>query len=152
MMDKDLFNPYAKFSNRSLTLNDYLAIDRTILSNERTLLAYGRTALAMVIIGGSALKFFDPGILTVVGWLFLVGGVIIMLIGWRRYRHTDRLLHAALMSQTGEGEHPLEEKLAEAEQKEKEKAKEEKEKAKEEKEKAKEAKTTAKQESSADSQ
>jgi len=140
MMDKDLFNPYAKFSNRSLTLNDYLAIDRTILSNERTLLAYGRTALAMVIIGGSALKFFDPGILTVVGWLFLVGGVITILIGWRRYRHTDRLLHAALMSQTGEGEHPLEEKLVEAEAKEKEKAK------------AKAAKSTAKQESPPESQ
>ena len=140
MMDKDLFNPYAKFSNRSLTLNDYLAIDRTILSNERTLLAYGRTALAMVIIGGSALKFFDPGILTVVGWLFLVGGVITILIGWRRYRHTDRLLHAALMSQTGEGEHPLEEKLVEAEAKEKEKAK------------AKAAKSTARQESPPESQ
>ena len=144
MMDKDLFNPYAKFSNRSLTLNDYLAIDRTILSNERTLLAYGRTALAMVIIGGSALKFFDPGILTVVGWLFIAGGAITMLIGWRRYRHTDRLLRVALMSQTGEGGHPLEEKLVEAEEKEKEKAREEK-------EKTKAAKSTTKQESSADS-
>lgn len=138
MMDKDLFNPYAKFSNRSLTLNDYLAIDRTILSNERTLLAYGRTALAMVIIGGSALKFFDSAVLTVIGWLFLAGGVITMFIGWRRYRHTDRLLHAALMSQTGEGEHPLEEKLAEADVK--------------EKEKAKAAKSTARQESPPESQ
>jgi len=109
------YNPYTKFRNRSLTLNDYLAIDRTILSNERTLLAYGRTALAMVIIGGSCLKFFDSIILVVIGWLFLAGGIIVMAIGWRRYRHTDRLLHAALLSQTGEGEHPLEEKLAEAE-------------------------------------
>jgi hypothetical protein len=92
----------------------------------------------MVIIGGSALKFFDPGILTVVGWLFLVGGVITILIGWRRYRHTDRLLRVALMSQTGEGGHPLEEKLVEAEAK--------------EKEEAKAAKSTAKQESPPESQ
>lgn len=124
-MSKHLFNPYAKFRHRSLTLNDYLAIDRTILSNERTLLSYGRTALAMVIIGGSAMKFFGSPALTVIGWLFLAGGVIVMLIGWRRYRHTARLLHAALLSHTGEGEHPLEEKLAEAVEKEKEEKKRE---------------------------
>lgn len=112
-MDKDLLNPYARFSNRSLTLNDYLAIDRTILSNERTLLAYGRTALAQVIIGGSALKFFDSPILTLLGWAFLAGGVATMLIGWRRFRHTDRLLRAALLSQTGGPAHPLEEKARE---------------------------------------
>lgn len=118
-MNKHILNPYTKFKNRSLTLNDYLAIDRTILSNERTLLSYGRTALAMVIIGGSAMKFFGSLSLTIIGWLFLAGGVVVMVIGWRRYRHTARLLHAALMSQTGEGEHPLEEKLTETEESEK---------------------------------
>lgn len=122
MAAKGPHNPYVKFRDRSLTLNDYLAIDRTILSNERTLLAYGRTALAMVIIGGSALKFFASMVLIIVGWLFLAGGVIVMFIGWRRYRHTDKLLHAALLSQTGEGEHPLEEQLAEDKAGEQEKA------------------------------
>ena len=119
MVVKDPFNPYSKFRDVSLTLNDYLAIDRTILSNERTLLAYGRTALAMVIIGGSALKFFDSVVLMFVGWVFLSGGLIVMFIGWRRYRHTDQLLRMALLSQTGEGEHPLEVKLAENEGREK---------------------------------
>lgn len=108
----DKLNPYQRFSNHTLTLSDYLAIDRTILSNERTLLAYGRTALAQVIIGGSALKFFDSMVLTVIGWVFLIAAVITMLIGWLRYRHTDRLLHAALLSQTGESEHPLEEQIS----------------------------------------
>ena len=106
-MDKQLVNPYTRFSSRSLTLTDYLAIDRTILSNERTLLAYGRTALAQIIIGGSALKFFDSPLLAVLGWLFVIGALLTLLIGWRRYRHTDRLLRAALISQTGEAEHPL---------------------------------------------
>lgn len=122
-MDKDFFNPYAKFSDRSLTLNDYLAIDRTILSNERTLLAYGRTALAEVIIGGSALKFFDSTVMAIIGWLFLAGGLITIFIGWRRYRHTDRLLRVALLSQTGEGGHPLEEKLQQSEERKKQKDK-----------------------------
>ncbi|HRQ72775.1 MAG TPA: hypothetical protein PLU35_07090 [Phycisphaerales bacterium] len=38
-------NPYEFFRGRDLTLNDHLAIDRTVLSNERTPLAYGRTAI-----------------------------------------------------------------------------------------------------------
>lgn len=107
-------HPYARFRNYSLTLNDYLAIDRTILSNERTLLAYGRTALAQVIIGGSCLKFFDSMVLKVIGLLFLLVALVTMIIGWRRYRHTDRLLRAALQSQTGTDEHPLEDQLDEA--------------------------------------
>lgn len=121
-LSKDFFNPYAKFSNRSLTLNDYLAIDRTILANERTLLAYGRTALAQVIVGGGAVKLFSSPLLTLLGGVFLAGGVATMLIGWHRYRHTDQLLQAALLSQTGELKHPLEEKLAEAEGKKKQEA------------------------------
>lgn len=104
-------NPYARFKDHSLSLNDYLAIDRTILSNERTLLAYGRTALAQVIIGGSALKFFTSPILIILGWCFLVGGLVTMIIGWRRYRHTDRLLHAALLRRTGGEQHPLQDEL-----------------------------------------
>lgn len=112
-------NPYARFRNHSLTLNDYLAIDRTILSNERTLLSYGRTALAQVIIGGSCLKFFDSFTLKIIGWLFLLAALITMTIGWRRYRHTDQLLRVALESQTGANEHPLENKLDEARAREK---------------------------------
>jgi len=109
-MDKKYSNPYARFRDQELTLNDYLAIDRTILSNERTLLAYIRAALAQVIIGGSALKFFDSFALTVLGWLFIAGAVVTMLVGWQRYRHTDHLLREALLRQTGGKEHPLEDK------------------------------------------
>lgn len=111
MLTKKIRNPYARFRESSLALNDYLAIDRTVLANERTLLSYVRTALTQVIIGGSALKFFDSDVLTVVGVLFLAGGVVTLIIGWRRYRHTDQLLRVALESQTGEEEHPLEDDL-----------------------------------------
>jgi len=110
-MTKDPSNPYARFKSDELTLNDYLAIDRTILSNERTLLAYVRAGLAQVIIGGSALKFFDSFSLMVLGWIFIIAAVVTTVIGWRRYRHTDHLLRAALLRQTGDEEHPLEEKV-----------------------------------------
>jgi putative membrane protein len=122
-LSKDFFNPYAKFSHSSLTLNDYLAIDRTILANERTLLAYGRTALAQVIVGGGAVKLFSSPLLTLLGGAFLTGGVATMLIGWHRYRHTDRLLQAALLSQIGEAKHPLEQKLAESDEQQKQESK-----------------------------
>lgn len=110
-MDKDYSNPYSRFKNHELTLNDYLAIDRTILSNERTLLSYVRAALSQLIIGASALKFFDSLALTILGWIFIVAAVATMIIGWFRYRHTDHLLRVALLRQTGGEEHPLEEKV-----------------------------------------
>lgn len=139
MIPKRPFNPYAKFRDRSLTLNDYLAVDRTILANERTLLSYARTALAQVIIGGSLMVFFESIIVMTIGWLFLAVAAVIMVIGWRRYRHTDQLVRVALESQTGEGEHPLEEKLAQAEEEAKAAKAKAKEKEQEEKEKKKEA-------------
>lgn len=102
-------NPYEHFRGRELTLNDHLAIDRTVLSNERTLLAYGRTALAMLIIGGSCIKFFDSVWMQALGVPFVVGSVVVMAWGWRRYQRTRRFLAAALQQRTGSPEHPLRE-------------------------------------------
>jgi len=44
-------NPYDRFRRDELILRDVLAIDRTILSNERTVLAYLRSALTLFIVG-----------------------------------------------------------------------------------------------------
>lgn len=104
-------NPYTRFQGQKLTLNDYLAIDRTILANERTLLAYGRTALAMAVVGASAIKFFDAAWIIVTGVAFIVIGILITIRGWQRYQHTRRLLAAALSQQTGAPEHPLAEEI-----------------------------------------
>lgn len=100
-------NPYEQFKDRQLTLNDHLAIDRTVLSNERTLLAYGRTALAMVIIGGSAIKFFSSPWMILLGVPFLAGAAAVMVWGLISYRRTQRFLQAALAERTGSSEHPL---------------------------------------------
>ncbi len=95
-------NPYERFRGQKLTLNDYLAIDRTELANERTLLAYGRTAIALVITGGSAMKFFDSRWIVVIGAGFVVAAVVVMVIGWRRYRAMDRRLGGALEHRAGD--------------------------------------------------
>lgn len=102
-------NPYEKFRGQRLTLNDYLAIDRTELANERTLLAYGRTAIALLITGVSAIKFFEAWWIWTVGALFIGGAIWISLTGWRRFLMMRRRVAAALERQTGEGTHPLEE-------------------------------------------
>jgi putative membrane protein len=111
-------NPYTKFSGRDLTLNDHLAIDRTILSNERTLLAYGRTALALVIVGGSCIKFFDSPWMTGTGVLFVVSAGVVAVRGWQRYEQMRAYTAAALDVQTGTTAHPLEKAVDERRKKE----------------------------------
>jgi len=55
---------------------------RTALANERTLLAYIRTALSAWIFGMAAVKFFSENILMVwLGWGAIVSGVIILFWG-----------------------------------------------------------------------
>jgi putative membrane protein len=102
-------NPYIRFRGKELGLADYLAIDRTVLANERSLLAYGRTALAMLAIGGSCIKFFDARWIQMIGVVFIVASVVVAAFGWTRFRRMRHYLSAALQEQTGAAEHPLEE-------------------------------------------
>jgi len=90
-------NPYLRFRGHPLSLNDYLAIDRTVLANERTLLSYSRTALTMLVIGGSCLKFLEDVIwFEVVGVAFLLAALGTFILGWRRYLRMRVWIGAAL--------------------------------------------------------
>jgi putative membrane protein len=75
------------FEAGELSLKDYLAAHRTILANDRTWLAYMRTALTLFVAGASFIQFFDSGFLVIVGWLFLPLGVFVLAIGF--YRHSQ---------------------------------------------------------------
>ncbi len=48
VMDESM---YWQYDPEELVLRDHLAIDRTAMANERTFLAYVRTALALLVIG-----------------------------------------------------------------------------------------------------
>jgi putative membrane protein len=97
-------NPYVRFRGQPLTLNDYLAIDRTVLANERTLLSYTRTALTMLVIGGTCIKFFDSLWIEIVGLVFLLAALATFIIGWRRYLRMRAYVGAALEHRVSERE------------------------------------------------
>ncbi len=101
------YNPYSRFRGQNLTLNDYLAIDRTVMASERTLLAYGRSALAMVVVGGTCIKFFATPWIQVLGAALMAAGVLLAAWGWHRYSQAKQLLAAALARETGAPAHPL---------------------------------------------
>jgi putative membrane protein len=78
-MSGDATNP------NELILRDHLALDRTRLANERTLLAYIRTAFMLIVAGATALKLFvETPAVVVTAWLFIALGVFVVLLGtWR---------------------------------------------------------------------
>ncbi len=85
-------NPYANFLKEELILRDHLAIDRTILSNESTMLAYTRTALAVVAAGATLIHFFVEIHIKILGIFLIIVGFVILLLGYRRYRKMDKAI------------------------------------------------------------
>jgi putative membrane protein len=77
-----------------LILRDYLAIDRTRLANERTLLAYIRTAFMLIVAGATALKLFvETPAVVLTAWLFIGMGVFVALLGAWRFVAMRRLIN-----------------------------------------------------------
>lgn len=72
-----------------------LALIRTDLANERTLLAYGRTALMFTATGITMVKFF-PEYLTfnIAGWVSAFLGLAIGLVGVSRFARMQRRLRS----------------------------------------------------------
>jgi putative membrane protein len=82
--------PYAKYCGDNLILRDELAIDRTLLANERTLLSYLRSAVALFIAGGTIIHFSTEGWFWVLGLACIPLGIIAGLIGIVRYRRMNQ--------------------------------------------------------------
>ena len=89
--------PYTRFKKEELILRDYLAADRTELANERTLLAYVRTSVALAAAGGSLIHFLDSLAADIVGGLFLAPAAGILIIGLQRFIWYKRRLQNFLL-------------------------------------------------------
>ena len=85
-------NLYAQFNTSELILRDHLAVDRTLLANERTLLSYLRSGVALFIAGISIIHFSNQGWFSAVGFLCLPCGVLTVLFGIQRFRQMNRAI------------------------------------------------------------
>jgi putative membrane protein len=76
-------------------VRDYMAIERTVMANERTFLSYIRSALGLFIGGASFVEFFESQWIVTVGWIFLPLGVLAFLLGLRKYKRINDLIRGA---------------------------------------------------------
>ncbi|MDO6387399.1 MULTISPECIES: YidH family protein [unclassified Uliginosibacterium] len=82
--------PYARFRQSELILRDELAIDRTLLANENTLLAYLRSAVTLAVGGATLLHFFPAGHLYWLGIASITAGIGLGVFGVWRFLRTQR--------------------------------------------------------------
>jgi len=75
-----------------LPLSDRLAISRTDLANERTLLAYVRTALALAAGGVGLVQIFTSPMVVALGWALIPASVLVLVVGVVRFQRARRAL------------------------------------------------------------
>jgi putative membrane protein len=86
--------PYSKFEtdHEHMILRDYLAVDRTILTNEATYLAYIRTSLTLFAAGATLVKVFSEDYVHWLGWVFIVIAVWLVVHGYFRYEQINKVM------------------------------------------------------------
>lgn len=78
-----------------LPLSDRLAISRTDLANERTLLAYVRTALALGAGGVGLVQIFTSPAVVALGWALIPAAALVLVVGVVRFQRARRALRDA---------------------------------------------------------
>lgn len=82
-----------RFSPHGFILRDWLALDRTILANERTLLSFTRTALVLILAGMTFIRFFGVNRWSDIGYMTLAIGIVLWLVGFHVYLKRKRDYH-----------------------------------------------------------
>jgi len=75
-----------------LILRDHFAAHRTDLANDRTFLAYIRTALTFFIVGVSFIKFFGHILIEIIGWILIPVGFFIFMKGLRKFKKIKKAI------------------------------------------------------------
>ena len=76
--------------NKDLVLREYLAIERTKLANERTLLTYIRTGLYFLVAGSTLGAVIDTTFWDLMGIPIIIVGVVITALGVVRFVRVAR--------------------------------------------------------------
>ncbi len=88
-----IFNLSKQFTNKEdIILRDYLALERTKLANERTLLSYIRSSLYLLIGGIALIQLEGFESIKFLGYVSLSLTVLLFVIGVYRFRRLSRLL------------------------------------------------------------
>lgn len=88
-------------AEEGLILRDILALERTRLANERTLLTYARTSLYLVVGGVALIKLEEFDNTKAIGVAILVGSVLLFLFGIYRYIRLRKKIKERLKKQVG---------------------------------------------------
>jgi putative membrane protein len=99
-------DPYEQFKREEMILRDWLALDRTVLANKRTFLAYGRTAMALFALGIAFVRLIHHEFFEISGFVLMALGIVVFIVGTREY-----LANAARFKLLIEQEKFLEQKL-----------------------------------------
>lgn len=76
--------------NKDLVLREFLAIERTKLANERTLLTYIRTGLYFLVAGSTLGYVIDSAFWNTMGFPLIVVGLLIAALGGIRFVRVSR--------------------------------------------------------------
>lgn len=81
--------------NKDLVLREYLAIERTRLANETTLLAYVRTGLYFLVAGSTLGELINSNFWQIIGTPLIIIGLTIMFLGVVRYLRLRKAIDAS---------------------------------------------------------
>lgn len=87
-MIKQILNLSNDFETKEeIILRDFLALERTKLANERTLLTYTRTSLYLLLAGIAILQLQGFDSIKWIGFLSIVLSILLIMIGVVRFYH-----------------------------------------------------------------
>lgn len=90
---KRIFSFSNKFENRDeIILRDYLAMERTKLANERTLLSYIRSSLYLLLGGIAIIQLEGFESIKFIGYISLGLTILLIIIGIYRFQKLNRQL------------------------------------------------------------
>jgi putative membrane protein len=90
---KSIFEFTNKFqNNEEIILRDYLALERTKLANERTLLSYIRSSLYLMLGGIAIIQLEGFESIKFIGYICLGLTILLVIIGLYRFNKLNRQL------------------------------------------------------------